>query len=114
MEGSFFDSIPAGGDAYVLKHIIHDWDDDAAVQILRNVRSATAAGAALLLLEAVIPEDDSESTIAKWIDIEVLLLNNGRERTASEYRRLLDEAGFRMIGVVRTASRLSIIEARAT
>ena len=111
-EGSFFDGVPAGGDAYVLKHIIHDWDDDASVRILRNVRSAAAAGAALLLVETVIPEDDSGS-IAKWTDMEMLIINNGRERTAGEYRRLFDEAGFQMIGVVDTASRFSIIEGRA-
>jgi O-methyltransferase domain/Dimerisation domain len=110
-EGSFFDGVPAGGDAYVLKHIIHDWDDDASLQILRNVRTA-AAGTALLLVETVIPEDDSGS-IGKWTDMEMLLINNGRERTASEYRRLFDEAGFQMIGVVDTASRFSIIEGRA-
>ena len=110
-EGSFFDGVPAGGDAYVLKHIIHDWDDDASVRILRNVRSAAAAGAALLLVETVIPEDDSGS-IAKWTDMEMLIINNGRG-TAGEYRRLFDEAGFQMIGVVDTASRFSIIEGRA-
>jgi hypothetical protein len=111
-EGSFFDGVPAGGDAYVLKHIIHDWDDDASVRILRNVRSAAATGAALLLVETVIPEDDSGS-IAKWTDMEMLIINNGRERTVGEYRRLFDEAGFQMIGVVDTASRFSIIEGRA-
>jgi hypothetical protein len=113
VEGSFFNGIPAGGDVYVLKSIIHDWDDEASVQILRNVRSAAAAGTALLLVETVIREDDSES-IAKLTDMEMLLVNNGRERTAGEYRRLLDEAGFQMIGMVDTASRFSIIEARTT
>ena len=111
-EGSFFDSVPAGGDAYVLKHIIHDWDDDASVHILRNLRSAAAAGAALLLVETVVPDDDSESN-AKWTDMEMLLVNNGRERTAGEYRHLFDQAGFQMIGVVDTGSRFSIIEGRA-
>ncbi len=111
-EGSFFDSVPTGADAYILKNIIHDWDDDASVQILRNVRSATPAGAALLLIETVIPEDDSAS-IAKWTDMEMLIINNGRERTAGEYRRLFDAAGFEMVGVVDTASRFSIIEGRA-
>jgi O-methyltransferase domain/Dimerisation domain len=112
-EGSFFDGVPAGGDAYVLKHIIHDWDDDAAIQILRNVRSAAADGAVLLLVEGVIPENTGES-LFKLTDMEMLLVNNGRERTAGEYRRLLDEAGFQMFGVVDTASPMSIIEARAT
>jgi hypothetical protein len=111
-EGSFFDSVPTGADAYILKHIIHDWDDDASVQILRNVRSAAPAGAALLLVETVIPENDSGS-IAKWTDMEMLIINNGRERTADEYCRLLDAAGFEMVGVVDTASRFSIIEGRA-
>jgi hypothetical protein len=112
-EGSFFDSVPAGGDAYVLKHIIHDWDDDAASRILRNVRSAAADGAALLLVEGLIPENIDES-LFKLTDMEMLLVNNGRERTAGEYRRLLDEAGFQMVGVVDTTSPMSIIEARAT
>ncbi len=111
-EGSFFDGVPAGGNAYVLKHIIHDWDDDASVRILRNVRSAAAAGATLLLVEAVIPEADG-GPIVKLMDMEMLLINNGRERTAGEYRRLLDEAGFQMTRVVDTASHDSIIEARA-
>ena len=111
-EGSFFDSVPPGGDAYVLKHIIHDWDDAQSMQILRNVRSAAAPGTALLLVETVIPEGDGAS-IGKWVDMEMLVINDGRERTASEYRRLFEEAGFQMVGVVDTASRFSIIEGRA-
>ena len=111
-EGSFFDGVPAGGDAYVLKHIIHDWDDDPSLQILRNVRSAATSGAALLLVEMVIPEDDSPAN-GKLTDMEMLLINNGRERTAVEYGRMLDAAGFEMTRVVDTASPLSIIEARA-
>jgi len=112
-EGSFFDSVPAGGDAYVLKHIVHDWDDEPCVQILRNVRSAAGAGATLLLVEAVVPADDS-APVVKLVDMEMLVINNGRERTADEYRRLLEAGGFAMTRVVRTASRFSIIEARAT
>lgn len=112
-EGSFFDGVPAGGDAYVLKHIIHDWDDDPCVQILRNIRSAGDPGATLLLVEAVVPEDDS-APVVKLVDMEMLIINNGRERTAEEYRRLLGDAGFEMTRVVPTASRFSIIEARAT
>ncbi|OBJ85103.1 hydroxyneurosporene methyltransferase [Mycobacterium sp. 1245852.3] len=110
--GSFFDEIPTGGDAYILKHIIHDWNDDAALEILRNVRTAAATGARLLLIERIIPEDDGESR-CKWVDMEMLLIS-GRERTVSEYRRLLDGAGFQMIRVVETASSLNVIEAHAT
>jgi hypothetical protein len=111
VEGSFFDGVPAGGDAYVLKNIIHDWDDDASLQILRNVRTAATPATAVLLVETVIPEDDSRSN-AKLTDMEMLLVNNGRERTAGEYRLLFDEAGFQMVDVVDTASPHSIIEAR--
>lgn len=110
-DGSFFDGVPSGGDAYVLKHVIHDWDDKPSLQILRNVRSAAAAGAALLLVEAIIPEDNSAS-IATLTDMEMLVIG-GRERTATEYRRLLERAGFQMTRVVDTASRFSIIEAHA-
>lgn len=111
-EGSFFDGVPAGGDAYVLKHIIHDWDDEPCMQILGNVRSA-APDATLLLVEAVIPDDDTRST-AKWTDMEMLIINDGRERTAGEYRRLLDQAGYQLTRVVETASGFSIIEGRAS
>ncbi len=111
-EGSFFDSVPAGGDAYILKHIIHDWDDHPSVQILRNVRTAAATCATLLIIEHIVPEDDSAST-AKLMDIEMLLGNNGRERTVAEYRRLFDAAGFRLTRVIDTAAAFSIVEARA-
>ncbi len=112
-EGSFFEEIPAGGDAYVLKHIIHDWPDYAALQILQNVRRAAATDAALLLVETVIPEDDSEFT-GKVVDIEMLVFNDGRERTATEYRHLLAKADFDMVRVVETTTDFSIVEARAT
>lgn len=112
-EGSFFEEIPPGCDAYVLKHIIHDWSDDDALQILQQVRSAAPTGAALLLVETVIPEDDSEF-MGKVVDIEMLVFNDGRERTATEYRHLLDKAGFEMTRVVDTTTDFSIVEARAT
>lgn len=110
--GSFFCDVPSGADAYVLKHIVHDWSDDAALQILRNVRRAAPTGAALLLVETVIPEDNREF-IGKIADIEMLLFNDGRERTAKEYRRLLDEAGFEMTQIFNTETDFSVIEARA-
>lgn len=112
VEGSFFSDVPPGGDAYVLKHIVHDWSDDEALQILRNVRRAAPTGAALLLVETVIPED-TRDFIGKVADIEMLVFNDGRERTAKEYRRLLDEAGFEMTQIFDTETDFSLIEARA-
>ena len=111
--GSFFDSVPAGGDAYVLKNIMHDWPDDKAVQILRNVRAAAGPQATVLLVELVIPDHDRDFP-GKWADLEMLLNLAARERTAAEYRKLLSQAGFQMTRVVQTASPLSVVEARVT
>jgi C-methyltransferase len=110
-EGSFFDSVPGGGDAYVLKNIMHDWPDDKAVQILRNVRAAASPQATVLLIELVIPKHDRDFP-GKWVDLEMLLNLGARERTAAEYRDLLSQAGFQMTRVVHTASPLSVVEAK--
>lgn len=113
VEGSFFDAdIPAGGDAYVLKNIIHDWPDDDAVRILTNVRTAGGDGARVLLVEQVIPRHQRDF-LGKWVDLEMLLTVSARERTATEYGQLLERAGFRMTRVVETASPYSVLEARA-
>jgi C-methyltransferase len=111
-EGSFFDSVPSGGDAYILKNIIHDWPDEKAVQILRNVRTAAGPRATVLLVELVIPKHDRDFP-GKWVDLEMLLNLGARERTAAEYQELLSQAGFQMTRVVQTASPLSVVEARA-
>jgi C-methyltransferase len=111
-EGSFFDSVPGDGDAYVLKNIIHDWPDEKAVQILRNVRAAAGNRTTVLLIEFVIPTHNREFP-GKWVDLEMMLNLGARERTAAEYRDLLSQAGFRMTRVVQTASPLSVVEARA-
>jgi len=115
-EGSFFDNVPGnvprGGDAYVLKNIIHDWPDEKALQILRNVRAAAGPRATVLLVEFVIPKHNRDFP-GKWVDLEMMLNLGARERTAVEYRNLLSQAGFRMTRVVQTASPLSVVEARA-
>jgi hypothetical protein len=110
--GSFFDSAPAGADLYILKNIIHDWPDEQAVTILRNVRAAATPGATLLLVEAVIPDHDRQF-LAKWIDMEMLIGVAARERTEDEYRKLYQEAGFRLTGVVPTASPFSLVQGLA-
>jgi C-methyltransferase len=110
-EGSFFDTVPGGGDAYVLKNIVHDWPDEKAVRILRNVRAAAGPRATVLLVEFVIPKHDRDFA-GKWVDLEMLLNLGARERTAAEYGDLLSRAGFRMSRVVETASPLSVVEAK--
>lgn len=112
VEGSFFEEITSGGDAYVLKHIVHDWSDDKALQILRNVRKAAWAGKHVLLVEQLLPEHDRDF-VGNLLDLEVLVEFDGRERTAAGYAELLDRAGFRMTRVVDSASPYSVVEAIA-
>jgi hypothetical protein len=108
--GSFMDSVPAGGDAYVMKNIIHDWSDDDAVTILRNIRTAMAPNGKLLLLEMVLPER-ANAFIGMLLDLEMLVAVGGRERTRGEYANLLARSGFRLTRVTGTVTPLSIIEA---
>jgi len=107
----FFQSVPAGGDAYIMKHIIHDWDDERASTILKNI--ATAMGTKkgkVILLESVIAVGNTPD-FGKFIDIEMLLFPGGRERTADEFQSLFARSGFHMTKVVPTKSPLSVIEA---
>ncbi|MGW0179570.1 methyltransferase [Nocardia sp. NPDC003345] len=108
--GSFFDSVPAGADAYLLKHILHDWPDDRAVRILRTVRAAMSPAARLLLIELVLPEHDRPHP-GNYIDLEMLVNTGGRERTEAQYRELLARAGFRLISCTPTLSPENILEA---
>jgi hypothetical protein len=111
-EGSFFERVPENGDAYVLKHVIHDWADDDAVHILSNVRTAADVGKRVLLVELVIPRHGREF-LGNWMDLQMHIFAAARERTAAEYSQLLNRAGFRMTRVVETASPFSIVEATA-
>lgn len=108
--GSFFDSVPEGGDAYLMKAILHDWDDDDALKILSNILSAIAPGGKLLLLESVLLQRYS-SDIGLLIDLEMLVAAGGQERTHAEWAELLGRAGFRLNKVVPTATPVSIVEA---
>jgi O-methyltransferase domain/Dimerisation domain len=109
--GSFFDGVPPGGDAYVLKNVIHDWPDDKAVHILRRVRAAAHPAAVVLLIEFVLPNHHREF-LGNVVDLEMLVQATGRERTAHEYRHLLAQAGFEMTRVVPTAGPFSLVEAK--
>jgi hypothetical protein len=109
--GDFLEAVPEGGDAYLLKHIIHDWDDARAIEILKNCRRAMSVDARLLLMEEIITPD-SEFAPAKILDIQQMLMQGGRERSLEEYRQLLEAAGFELIQVISTQSNLSIIESK--
>lgn len=108
--GDFFvDALPAA-DAYVLMEVIHDWSDDDAAKILAAVHRAAPADARLLIVEALVPETPGPH-FAKVLDIIMLAVTGGRERTPSEYDALLQAAGFRLERVVPTPSQYSIVEA---
>jgi len=99
--GNFFEAVPEGGDLYTLKWIIHDWEEAKALAILRNVRKAMKPGAKLMLIEAVV-KDGPEPDFAKWMDINMLVIPGGQERTVEEYRELLNKAGFRLERTIPT------------
>ena len=107
--GSFFAGVPSG-DAYVLGAILHDWDDDRAAAILRNIQAAARPNARLIVRDAVIPSGN-EPHGNKWLDLLMLLLQRGRERTEEQWRRLLGDAGF---AVTSISDGLIEAECRAT
>ena len=108
--GDFFAAVPAGADAYIMKHIIHDWDDERATAILRNIERVLPADGRVLLVETVVPAGD-EPHIAKIVDMEMLVSPGGIERTAEEYRELLAGAGLQLTRIIPTQSFFSIVEA---
>jgi SAM-dependent methyltransferase len=108
--GDFFKSVPAGGDAYVMKWIIHDWDDEKAITILKNCRTQMKPNGRLILVDCVVPETD-EPHFSKFIDLNMLVMTGGKERTAKEFEKLLASAGFKLRRVIPTELPTSIVEA---
>ena len=107
--GDFFVSVPSGGDAYIMKHIIHDWDDERAIKILENIKRAMNPGGRVLVVESVIA-DGNDQDFGKLLDIEMLVSPGGKERTAAEYEELFSRAGLKLARIVPTNSPYSVIE----
>lgn len=105
---TFFKSVPASGDAYLLRHVLHDWDDREAIAILKNCRDAMRPGGRVLVVETVIPSGN-EPCFGKWLDL-MMLVVGGRERTKEQYAELFSAAGLRLIRIVPTAHEVSVIE----
>jgi SAM-dependent methyltransferase len=108
--GDFFEAVPAGGDLYLLKFILHDWDDDHSIKILSNIRKGIAPDGRLVVVEIVLP-DGNEPHLGPLIDLNMMVMTGGAERTEDEYRRLLAQAQFRLDRIVATKSPFSVIEA---
>jgi hypothetical protein len=107
LTGSFFDSVPGGADAYLMRHIIHDWDDEKSTRILKNVHRTMGKEGRLLVVESVIGR---EFSFGKLLDLAMLVIPGGAERTEGEYRRLYEHAGFRLTRIVPTKAEISVIE----
>ena len=107
--GNFFDSVPSGADAYLLRHIIHDWDDERCVTILRNCRAVVGERGKLLVVEGIVPPGN-EPDLSKFFDLAMMVLPGGMERTEDEYRRLFEASGFSLARIVRTATWISVLE----
>ncbi len=107
--GNFFTAVPSGADAYLMQHVIHDWQDTEAIAILRNCRQAMAPGGRILLIEMIIPPGN-EPSFGKWLDL-MMLLVGGKERTQEQYQLLLSKAGLHLNRIIPTTAEISIVEA---
>jgi hypothetical protein len=108
--GDFFQSVPPA-DGYVMKSIIHDWDDEHAIKILKNCAAAMRAKDGKIILIELVINPGNHPELGKWIDLEMLAIASGRERTESEYAELFGKAGLRLLRVVRTPAPASVVEA---
>ncbi len=109
--GNFFQSVPSGADTILLRHIVHDWNDEQSLTILRNCRAALPPEGKLLVIESVIPTGN-EPCAGKLLDLTMLLIPGGKERTQAEYNALFRQAGFELTRVVPTTAEVSVLECR--
>jgi hypothetical protein len=108
--GSFLDFVPPGADTYLMSSVIHDWDDEHAIRILRNCQRSMGRHSRVVMLEFVVPTGEKAS-FSTVLDLNMLVMNGGCERTADEFRELAHAAGLRLTRVIPTLSPLSVIEA---
>ena len=111
VEGSFFDAIPAGADAYLMRHIIHDWTDEQSVQILSNCRKVIPVHGRVLLVEFTVP-GANQASLGKDVDMMMMTFPGGMERSNEEYAALFEQSGFRLTKVTPTRSAVSVVEGR--
>lgn len=109
--GSFFDTVPEGAGAYILRHIIHDWDEEKCLTILGHCHRVMAADSKLFVIESVIPTGNDPFP-GKLLDLVMLLIPGGKERTADEYRALFNKAGFELTKILPTSAEVSVLECR--
>lgn len=108
--GNFFEAVPAGADTYLLSLVLHDWDDEPATRILENIRQAAKPGATIIALEPVMPSGD-EPHMSKMLDLTMLAMTGGLERTEDEHRQLIERAGLTFQHVIATPTPISFVVA---
>lgn len=111
--GDFFKEVPAGADTYLIKHVIHDWDDEHALDILRNCRRAMNPQSKLVIVEGIYPERIVQSLECRGAaanDVNMLVSTGGRQRSESEFRALYEDAGFKLSKIIPTPARVALIE----
>jgi hypothetical protein len=111
VSGDFFAEIPVEADVYLMKFIIHDWNDEQSLAILENLAKSAKPGAKVLLVESVVEEDDAVPSMSKVMDINMLAMTGGKERTEKEYAELFEKTGFKLTRVIPTPSPMQIVEA---
>lgn len=109
VSGDFFKAIPEDADAHLMRHIIHDWDDAKSLTILKNCHAALSSGKKMLVIESVIPPGNNPF-MAKFLDLTMMLIPGGKERTEKEYRELYEDAGFDLTQIVPTSMEVSVVE----
>jgi hypothetical protein len=107
--GNFFESVPAGSDAYIMKHIIHDWPDDLCIKILKHCRAGVNPGGKLLVVDHCIPPGNDFRT-SKFMDLEMLLFPGGKERTEAQFRHIFEASGWKLTRVIPTQSEIAVVE----
>ena len=110
VSGDFFQEVPSGGDLYLLKQILHDWDDAQCLTILKNIHDAARPQSKLLVVEMIVP-DTPEPSLVPLTDLAMLVLLGGRERSGQDYALLLERAGFRLERIISTDGLFSVLEA---
>jgi hypothetical protein len=110
--GDFFASVPKGADAYLLCGVVHDWDDGRAATILKNCREAMMKNSRLLLVDMVVPDSASSPSFSKLLDLNMLVMTGGRERSKAEFAALFDAADYKLTRIIPTRAPQSIIEGR--
>lgn len=110
LSGNFLETIPSGGDAYLMKNVLHDWSDNVAIKILRNIRAAIKPGGTLLVAEQVVTEDNVY--FSAWMDLNMMIVHGGKERTAAEFQQIFTTCGFELTRIIPTRTQNFLIEGK--